>query len=75
MIDLYHPEIMTTKEASQIWGINDSTIRKKIDQFPTGTHRKIGKTHIVTFEGMKEIFGDPKEIPYHIAILQIAKEG
>lgn len=52
---------MSTKEAAIRWGYkDDSSIRKKIVQFPYGTARKFGKQWVVTKEGMEKIFGEPK---------------
>jgi Helix-turn-helix domain len=53
-------ELLSTKEASEFWGIDESTIRKRIDDFPHGTVRKFGKQWVVTREGMKKVFGKMK---------------
>ena len=54
-------ELMSTKEAAEIWGIDESTIRKRIDDFPPGTVRKFGKQWVVTKDGMKRVFGEPRK--------------
>jgi len=50
-------ELMSTKEAAEIWGLDESTIRKRIDDFPSGTVRKFGKQWVVSRKGMEKIFG------------------
>ncbi|BBW99027.1 helix-turn-helix domain-containing protein [Geobacillus subterraneus] len=54
-------ELMSTKEAAEFWGIDESTIRKRIDNFPPGTVRKFGKQWVVTRDGMKKVFGEPRK--------------
>jgi Helix-turn-helix domain len=51
-------ELMSTKEAAETWGLDESSIRKRIDDFPPGTVRKFGKQWVVTREGMKKVFGE-----------------
>lgn len=53
-------ELMSTKEAAELWGIDESSIRKRIDDFPPGTVRKFGKQWVVTRDGMKKVFGTKK---------------
>ena len=50
-------ELMSTEEAAEILGIDESTIRKRIDDFPPGTVRKFGKQWVVSRKGMEKIFG------------------
>lgn len=57
-MDLNNKDIMSTKEAAQRWGLkDDSTIRKRVKDFPPGSIRKFGKQYVVTKEGMEEVFG------------------
>ncbi|MED3717339.1 helix-turn-helix domain-containing protein [Geobacillus thermodenitrificans] len=58
---LMSDDIMSTKEAAEKWGINESAIRKRIDDFPIGSARKFGKQWVVTADGMRHVFGDPKD--------------
>lgn len=50
-------ELMSTKEAADRWGIDESYIRRKIHDFPPGTVRKFGKQWVVSRKGMEKIFG------------------
>lgn len=50
-------ELMSTKEAADCWGIDESYIRRKIHKFPPGTARKFGKQWVVTKNGMNAVFG------------------
>lgn len=57
---------MTAAEAAQIWGKNESYVRTSIRQsshkWPEGSHRLLGKTLVVTTEGMEKVTGktDPR---------------
>lgn len=59
-INLNDPRILSSSQACFIWGIHDSSLRKRIDQFPEGTIRRVGKTWLVTIEGMEKVFGERK---------------
>lgn len=60
-INLNDPRYMDTSEAIKRWGFkSDSTIRNRVKDFPIGTIRKFGKSWVVTEEGMKKVFGEPK---------------
>jgi hypothetical protein len=62
MINLNDSRIMSTKEAAEKWGFkDDSTIRKRIHEFPPGTARKFGKQWVITEEGMREVYGELKK--------------
>ncbi|WP_238803325.1 helix-turn-helix domain-containing protein [Anoxybacillus sp. LAT_26] len=50
-------ELMSTKEAAELWDIDESYIRKRISDFPPGTVRKFGKQWVVSRKGMEKIFG------------------
>lgn len=50
-------ELMSTREAAEFWGLDESSIRKRIDDFPPGTVRKFGKQWVVSRKGMEKIFG------------------
>lgn len=56
-INLNDPRIMDSKTAIKKWGIDGSTLRKRIKDFPEGTLRKIGTSWAVTVEGMEKVFG------------------
>ncbi|UAL54891.1 hypothetical protein K8L98_23905 [Metabacillus dongyingensis] len=51
---------MSSTQACREWGIDNSALRKRIDQFPKGTIRKFGKTWVVTSEGMQHVFGEKR---------------
>lgn len=53
-------ELMSTKEAADEWGIDESYIRKRISEFPPGTVRKFGKQWVVSRDGMEAVFGRKK---------------
>ncbi|MFB7139342.1 helix-turn-helix domain-containing protein [Gottfriedia sp. NPDC056225] len=59
-INLNDPSLLSSRQACQEWGINDSTLRKRINDFPDGTIRKFGSSWVVTREGMSVVFGQPK---------------
>ncbi len=59
-INLNDPSLLSSRQACQEWGINDSTLRKRINDFPDGTIRKFGSSWVVTREGMLAVFGQPK---------------
>lgn len=66
-INLNSKDIMSAHEAAKIWGKNDSYVRNSLRQspekWPAGTHRVIGKTLVVTTEGMEAATGekDPRK--------------
>lgn len=54
---------MTFKEAAEIWGLCDSTLRRLVnsDKIKEGIdYRKSGSTWIITREAMKRVYGEPK---------------
>lgn len=57
--NLDQPEILSSKTACMLWGIDSSTLRKRKDDFPAGTIRKFGSSYAVTVSGMKAVFGSP----------------
>lgn len=57
--NLDKPEILSSKAACTLWGIDSSTLRKRKDDFPPGTIRKFGSSYAVTVSGMKAVFGAP----------------
>lgn len=65
-IDLDNPNIMSAKEAAQIWGLQEGFVRTHMrdnrNPFPPGTIRKFGKQWVVTTKGMESITGrkDPR---------------
>lgn len=60
-INLNDPDIMDSKEAVSKWGIDDSTLRKRKNDFPEGSIRKIGTSWAVTRYGMEKVFGKLEE--------------
>lgn len=60
-VDLNKIGIMSITEASKKWGLADRTIRSdyNLKKFPPGTIKQVGKTWIVTHEGMEAVFGEP----------------
>lgn len=60
-IDLNDPRIMNAREAAQKWKLDDSSIRKRIGDFPNGTIKKFGRDWVVTIRGMEAVFGKLKE--------------
>lgn len=67
MIDLNSPDIMDSQTASKIWGHSPSYVRifykQNPEKFPKGSIRKLGRTWVVTTEGMEAITGvkDPRK--------------
>lgn len=59
--NLNDPSIMAASEATRKWGLDESSLRKRIESFPEGTIRKFGKQWVVTEEGMTVVFGIKKE--------------
>lgn len=62
MIKLNDPNIMSAKDAAQIWGRNDTYVRTALrqnpDKWPEGSWRKFGKQLVVTTEGMEAVTGE-----------------
>lgn len=56
-LNLLDNEIMSSTDAIKEWGIESSTLRKRIKDFPKGSIRKIGTTYAVTRFGMRCVFG------------------
>lgn len=52
--------ILSSSEACKEWGIDSSTLRRRIHDFPHGTIRKFGTSWVVTREGMYVVFGEKK---------------
>ncbi|EOO11226.1 helix-turn-helix domain-containing protein [Bacillus cereus] len=59
-LNLLDNEILSSTNAIEEWGIDASTLRKRINDFPKGTIRKIGTTYAVTRFGMRCVFGSNK---------------
>jgi hypothetical protein len=64
-IDLNKLPIYSGSEASLLWGKDrfyvKTIMQKNPERFPEGTIRKVGKTWIVTQEGMEEVTGKTLE--------------
>lgn len=60
-LNLLDNEIMSSTDAIEEWGIESSTLRKRIQDFPRGSIRKIGTTYAVTRFGMRCVFGSNKK--------------
>ncbi|MBC1920283.1 helix-turn-helix domain-containing protein [Listeria booriae] len=58
---LNDPDLMTSSEASERWGLAQSYVRQMFikypDKFKPGTYRKFGKVFIITKEGMEHLTG------------------
>lgn len=52
-------EVFTASEASSLWGLESSVVRKTIERgkFQEGEYRKSGGTWLVTIAGMERVFG------------------
>ncbi|MFK4378608.1 hypothetical protein ABH948_004027 [Bacillus sp. RC218] len=59
-LDLLDNEILSSTDAIEEWGIEASTLRKRIKDFPKGSIRKISTTYAVTRFGMRCVFGSNK---------------
>lgn len=56
-------EVMAFSEASEIWGLGESTLRTAVrtDKLIEGVdYRKSGKVWLITKEAMKRVYGEPK---------------
>lgn len=60
VINLESHDILSSKQACKDWGIDTSTLRKRVCDFPKGSIRKFGTTYVVTRYGMTHVFGQPK---------------
>ncbi|EJP82967.1 hypothetical protein BTT_59440 (plasmid) [Bacillus thuringiensis serovar morrisoni str. 4AA1] len=60
-LNLMDNEILSSTDAIEEWGIESSTLRKRINAFPKGSIRKIGTTYAVTRFGMRCVFGSNKK--------------
>ncbi|WP_234396888.1 helix-turn-helix domain-containing protein [Bacillus massiliglaciei] len=58
--NLYNRNILGSAEACKEWGIEASTLRRRIKDFPEGTIRKFGSSWVVTKEGMYAVFGEKR---------------
>lgn len=56
-LNLLDNEILSSTDAIEEWGIDASTLRKRINNFSKGSIRKIGTTYAVTRFGMRCVFG------------------
>ncbi|OIK08404.1 hypothetical protein BIV59_20220 [Bacillus sp. MUM 13] len=52
--------ILSSSDACKEWGIEASTLRRRINDFPYGTVRKFGTSWVVTREGMYAVFGEKR---------------
>lgn len=52
-------KVLTATEASEVWGLNESTVKKACQQgrFTDQEARKSGGTWLVTITGMERIYG------------------
>jgi hypothetical protein len=56
--------VLTFSEASQIWGLGDSTLRSMIGdgRLKEGLdYRKSGKVWLITDDAMRKLYGNPKK--------------
>jgi len=54
--------VMSLKEASEEWGLDDSTLRRAISsgRFRPDEYRKTGRNYIILKSGMKRVYGSPE---------------
>lgn len=52
-------DVLTASEASNLWGLERSVVRKAIERgkFSKGEYRKSSGTWLVTRQGMERVFG------------------
>lgn len=57
-------KVLTASEAAELWDLDNSTIRYACLQgrFRTNEVRRTGKNWIITWEGMKRVYGEPKSV-------------
>ncbi len=64
MINLNDKNIMSSKEAAELWGKADDYVRQMLkkypQKFPEGSVRKFGRQLVVTTEGMEAVTGVKK---------------
>lgn len=56
-------EVMAFSEASEIWGLGESTLRSTVrtDKLQEGIdYRKSGKVWLITKDAMMRVYGEPK---------------
>lgn len=56
-------EVMAFSEASEIWGLGESTLRSTVrtDKLIEGVdYRKSGKVWLITKDAMERVYGEPK---------------
>jgi hypothetical protein len=56
-------EILSLQEAAEIWGLDDSTLRKAIaaGKFNTDEYRKTGRNYIIKKAAMERVYGERRE--------------
>ena len=56
-------DILTFKEASELWGIATSTLRNCVlrEKFLEGEYRKSGSTWLITKREMERVYGPQKK--------------
>jgi hypothetical protein len=59
-LNLNDSNILSAAQACLLWGIDSSTLRKRVKDFPEGTIRKFGNSYVVTKQGMDTVFGTPE---------------
>ena len=65
--NLDNPNIMSAREAGEIWGLSEGYVRVHMrearESFPPGTIRKFGKQWVITTRGMEFMTGrkDPRK--------------
>ncbi len=60
-VNLLDENILSSSQACEEWGIDDSTLRKRVHDFPVGSIRKFGRSWVVTRSGMESVFGEIKK--------------
>jgi hypothetical protein len=56
-------DILSLQEAAEIWGLDDSTLRKAIasNRFTTDEYRKTGRNYIIKKDAMIRVYGEIKK--------------
>lgn len=57
-------EVMAFSEASETWGLGESTLRSTVrtNKLAEGVdYRKSGKVWLITKEAMQRVYGEPKQ--------------
>jgi hypothetical protein len=70
-------DILTTTEASELWGLDDSTLRRAVSskKFVEGVdYRKSGKVWLITKSAMIRVYGNLEEKTIKDALLKVIQQ-